>query len=125
LLAPANRPTGDTSRTYGPGCGYRIVFSGDTDWNTKNAFQNGFDSHYCYDPQYCSSTGEIYRGGGGLFVNGQLPWVAFSSPLPPFNRSHVYTYIVTGIPTGRIALSLKDVAYDDNAGTFVVEIYRL
>jgi hypothetical protein len=124
LRADSAAATGDTSRTYAPGCGYRIVFSGDTDWNTNNSFQRGFDSHYCYDPQYCSAGGQLYADGGGLKVNGGYPWQQFGAQPPPFNNAHTYTYTVNSIPSGRIALTVNDVAHDDNAGTFTVEIYR-
>ena len=122
LHADSTKPTGDTSKVYPEGCGYRVVFSGDTDWNVNNSFQNGFDSHYCYDPQYCN--GPKLNSDGGLKMNGDYPWSLFAVQPPSFEPdTHTYTYEADSLPGNQIALTVKDSEYSDNRGVFTVQIF--
>jgi len=123
LTVDSARGSGPSSQTYPAGCGYRVVFSGDTDWNVNNAFQGGFDTHYCTDPQYCTGA-VLYSDGGGFKINGGYVWVAFGTSPPPYSPSHVYTYTAASLPGNRLTTAVTDVAHQDNAGSFVVEIFR-
>jgi hypothetical protein len=115
--------TEHASKTYPAECGYRVVFSGDTDWNTNNSFQGGFDTHYCSDPQYCPSP-QLHKEGGGLIVNGDYPWIRFGTAPPAYSQSHTYSYSAASLPSNRISAHAQDIAYSDNRGLFTIEIYR-
>jgi hypothetical protein len=123
LTVNASSATGPSSRTYPANCGYRVVFRGDTDWNTSNSFSGGFETHYCYDPQYCNGP-TLYNDGGGFKLNGVYVWQAFGTQPPAYTSSHVYTYNAASLPGNRLATGAQDVAYGDNSGSWTVEIYR-
>ena len=105
------------------GC-YRIVISGETDLNTNDNFQGGYDAVYCYDPNYC--TGQQPTAT----MSHDIPiWKAFGfTDPPPYNPNHVYTFIVkvTGDFTDRsggFSIGLHDSVYTDNSGSWTVDIY--
>ena len=98
------------------------MFSGDVDLNVNNSFDRGFDSHYCYDPQYCN--GPTLNGTGGLKMNGDYPWFVFEVRPPAFDdQAHSYTYIADSVPGNQIALTFEDTDYSDNSGDFIVSIF--
>ena len=122
LQIDTRNTTGDTSHSYPPGCGYQVVISGEADLNVNNSFSGGFDSHYCYDPQYCSTT-KLNDESGGLRINGELPWLAFQTQPPAFDSTHTYTYVSDSLPGNQIALTFNDSEYSDNRGGFTVQIF--
>jgi hypothetical protein len=107
------------------GC-YRIVVTGHVDMDTTNSFSNGFDPVYCTDPQYCSGPSPSVKLYGGTTI-----WEAFGFSDPPaYSTSHSYEFVikVDGDFSNLDAMpgfqfGLNDTAYDDNSGSWKVDVY--